>query len=152
MTLKLEKVEQEKRSQYLEYLLLADASEVVVNKYINDGDMFSIHYENEVAGVLLVTYHPNQVVELKNMALDTKYRRGRGLGKLIVTEAFKIYKRKGISKVIVGTANSSIGNMVFYQKIGFRMTEIKKNFFKVYPEPIYENGIRALDMVMFEKI
>lgn len=31
------------------------------------------------------------------------------------------------------------------------MVEIKKDFFKNYPIPIYENGIRALDMVMFEK-
>lgn len=53
--------------------------------------------------------------------------------------------------MIVGTANSSIGNLAFYQKVGFRITEVKKDFFSKYPEPIFENGIQALDMIMFEK-
>ncbi|WP_286230845.1 GNAT family N-acetyltransferase [Neobacillus mesonae] len=149
--IKLEPVDQQNRLQYLDYLLLADESEIAVNTYINDGDLFSIRFEDEMIGVALFTYHSEQVVELKNIALDPKHR-GKRLGKLVVTKAFSFYKRKGIRKIIVGTANSSIGNLAFYQKLGFRMFEIKKDFFKDYPEPIFENGIRALDMVMFEKI
>jgi ribosomal protein S18 acetylase RimI-like enzyme len=148
--IKLDVVHQENRQRYLEYLLLADESEVAINKYINDGDMFSIHYENKMAGVVIFNYHSQLIVELKNIALAPNFR-GKGLGKLVITKACELYKRKGISKVIVGTANSSIGNLAFYQKVGFRMTEIKKDFFIDYPEPIYEDGIRALDMVMFEK-
>ena len=53
--------------------------------------------------------------------------------------------------MIVGTANSSIDNIAFYQKLGFRMAEIKRDFFKAYPTPIFENGIIALDMIVFEK-
>ncbi|WP_248736981.1 GNAT family N-acetyltransferase [Neobacillus rhizosphaerae] len=83
--------------------------------------------------------------------MTTEDCRGNGLGKLVVKEAFHLYKNKGLDKMIVGTANSSIDNLAFYQKLGFRMVEIKKDFFKNYPEPIFENGIRALDMVMFEK-
>lgn len=149
-SIELELVESENRTQYLDYLLLADENEIIVNTYINDGEMYSIHLNNEIVGVVLFTYHSNQVVELKNIALDPKYR-GRGLGKVVITKAFKKFERKGISKVIVGTANSSIGNVAFYQKVGFRMVEIRKNFFKDYPEPIFEDGIRAIDMVMFEK-
>jgi ribosomal protein S18 acetylase RimI-like enzyme len=145
----LEVVEQKNRQQYLEYLLLADESKVAINKYINGGDMFSIHYKNKMAGVVIFNYHSQLIVELKNIALAPNCR-GKGLGKLVITKACEFYKRKGISKVIVGTANSSIGNLAFYQKVGFRMTEIKKDFFRDYPEPIYEDGIRALDMVMFE--
>ncbi|MFN7253508.1 MAG: GNAT family N-acetyltransferase [Anaerobacillus sp.] len=148
--IKLDVVHQENRQQYLEYLLLADESEVAINKYINEGEMFSIHYENKMAGVVIFNYHSQLIVELKNIALAPNFR-GKGLGKLVITKACELYKRKGNSKVIVGTANSSIGNLAFYQKVGFRMTEIKKDFFRDYPEPIYEDGIRALDMVMFEK-
>ncbi|WP_138417113.1 GNAT family N-acetyltransferase [Aquibacillus sediminis] len=147
---KIEEVKQSERHQYINFLLLADESEAVVQKYIHDGDMFSIHYENKVAGVMIFTFHSDQVVELKNIALDSRYR-GNGLGTFVVTEAFKIYKRRGKRKMVVGTANSSIGNLIFYQKLGFRMVEIKRDFFKAYPEPIIESGIRALDMVMFEK-
>ena len=146
----LHMVKQEERSSYLEYLLLADESEQVVNTYISDGEMYAILFEENIAGVVLFTFHADDVVELKNIALASSSR-GKGLGKLVVNEAFNIYKRRGMSKMIVGTANSSIGNLAFYQKAGFRMAEIKKDFFKKYPEPIFEDGIRALDMVMFEK-
>lgn len=39
----------------------------------------------------------------------------------------------------------------FYQKSGFRMLGIRRDYFADYPEPIIENGIRGLDMVLFER-
>ncbi|MCM3765179.1 GNAT family N-acetyltransferase [Neobacillus niacini] len=146
----LKSVEQDKRKLYMEWLLLADESEEIVKGYINDGEMFSVLFDGETAGVVLFTFQPGQVVEVKNMALAQNFR-GMGLGKTILQEAFEIYRAQGMQKMIVGTANSSIANLAFYQKAGFRISEIKKDFFKKYPEPIYEYGIRALDMVMFEK-
>ncbi|WHY78408.1 GNAT family N-acetyltransferase [Neobacillus sp. WH10] len=146
----LEAIETEKRNLFFDYLLIADESEEIVRAYINDGEMFSICCEGKIAGVVLFTFHSNGIVELKNIALTEDYR-GKGLGKIVVNEAFDLYKIKGLNKMIVGTANSSIDNLAFYQKLGFRMVEIKKDFFKNYPTPIYENGIRAMDMVMFEK-
>lgn len=147
----LEIVAQEHRNSFMDLLLLADESEEVVNEYINEGEMYSILYGGEIAGVALFTFHPEQIVELKNVALGENFR-GRGLGKMILNQAFEVYRTKGLEKMIVGTANSSIANLAFYQKAGFRMTEIKRGFFEKYPAPIYENGIRALDMVMFEKV
>ena len=141
---------QNERKNYLNYLLLADESEEVVNTYLNDGEMFAIQYNQEIAGAALFTFHPNYVVELKNIALNPACQ-GKGAGKLVVCKAFAYYKERGFRKMIVGTANSSIGNLAFYQKAGFRMTAIRKGFFEKYPEPIFEDGIRALDMVMFEK-
>ncbi|GAA0453588.1 GNAT family N-acetyltransferase [Alkalibacillus silvisoli] len=149
-SIKLKSVSKQNREQFLSYLLLADESEDIVKQYIDKGDMFSIQVGNEIAGVSLFTYPSRDVVELKNIALAPEFR-GIGLGKLVIYEACKIYVNKRICKMIVGTANSSIANIAFYQKVGFRLSEIKKNFFMGYPEPIYENGIRALDMVMFEK-
>ena len=146
----LEAIETEKRNLFFDYLLIADESEEIVREYINDGEMFSICCEGKIVGVVLFTFHSNGIVELKNIALTEDYR-GKGLGKLVVNEAFDLYKIKALHKMIVGTANSSIDNLAFYQKLGFRMVEIKKDIFKNYPTPIYEDGIRALDMVMFEK-
>ncbi|WP_096190905.1 GNAT family N-acetyltransferase [Neobacillus soli] len=142
-------IEIEKRNTFKDYLLLADESEEIVSEYINDGEMFAVHCEGQIIGVALFIFHPNGIVELKNIAISEGYR-GKGLGKQVVKEAFHLYKLKGFHKMIVGTANSSIDNLAFYQKLGFRMTEIKKDFFKKYPTPIYESGIRALDMVMLE--
>lgn len=148
MVLKI--ISQEERPLYLDYLLLADESEAIVKQYMNEGEMFSINYAGSIAGVVLFTFHPNHIVELKNIALTEDFR-GHGLGKVVIRESFALYQQKGFAQMIVGTANSSIANLAFYQKVGFRMAEIKKDFFKNYPTPIYENGIRALDMVMFQK-
>nr|MBP6562703.1 hypothetical protein [Neisseriaceae bacterium] len=50
--------------------------------------------------------------------------------------------------VFVGTANSSLNQLGFYQKAGFRLSHIVPNYFiDHYPDPIIENGLRALDMV-----
>ncbi|WP_409250882.1 GNAT family N-acetyltransferase [Bacillus sp. SCS-153A] len=150
MSLLLSPVGLENRRDYLQLLLIADESAEAVNQYINEGDMFSIKFNDHLAGVLLFTPVKEGILELKNIALSSDCR-GRGLGKASIYEALSYYRRKGVKKVIVGTANSSIDNIAFYQKAGFRMYDIKRGFFLKYPEPIYENGIRALDMLMFEK-
>ncbi len=148
---KLTPVRLEKRIEYLDYLLLADESEGIVKAYINDGEMYAIDFEGNIAGVVLFTFHPNRIVELKNIAIAEECR-GMGLGKAVINETFSLFQSKGLEKMMVGTANSSISTIAFYQKLGFRMAAIKKDFFKKYPMPIYENGIQALDMIMFEKI
>ncbi|ETI70400.1 GNAT family N-acetyltransferase [Neobacillus vireti] len=146
----LKAIEMEKRNSFLDYLLLADESEEIVREYINDGEMFAMLFNGQIIGVAQFIFLQDGIVELKNIAIIEDYR-GKGIGKLVIKEAFGLYKMKGLNKMLVGTANSSIANLAFYQKLGFRMDEIKKDFFKKYPTPIYENGIRALDMVMLER-
>lgn len=148
----LRSVERANRSKFLPYLLLADESERVVKEYISEGQMFEIIVDDDkVAGVALFMEESGDVVELKNIALDQKFR-GHGLGKKVIASACDRYRVEGFRKMIVGTANSSIANIAFYQKAGFRMAEIRKDFFLKYPEPIFEDGIRAVDMVMFERV
>ncbi|MFD1735462.1 GNAT family N-acetyltransferase [Bacillus salitolerans] len=148
--IKLEEIEQENRYKYLHFLLLADESEEVVRTYMNEGDLFAIYFNQQIVGTVLFTHHQNKVVELKNIAI-TENDRNKGFGKVVIEQSCNLYKQNGFTSMIVGTANSSIGNLAFYQKAGFRMVHIKKDFFLKYESPIYENGIRALDMVMFEK-
>ncbi|MEH7375259.1 hypothetical protein [Neobacillus drentensis] len=52
-------VKSEERILLLDYLLMADESEEIVKHSINDGEMFSIGYEDKVAGVVLFCFHPN---------------------------------------------------------------------------------------------
>lgn len=55
MKLLLSPVRLENRRGYLPLLLIADESEDVVNSYIGEGEMFSIHYNDQLAGVILFT-------------------------------------------------------------------------------------------------
>ncbi|WP_163100657.1 GNAT family N-acetyltransferase [Peribacillus alkalitolerans] len=146
----LNEVKHEERIRYMAYLLMADESEEVITLYIDEGELYAIHNEGEFIGVILFIFESSEVVEIKNMALIPEAR-GKGLGKEVIKKAFHLFREKQYKFMSVGTANSSIANLAFYQKAGFRMTDIKKDFFKKYPEPIFEDGIRALDMVMFSK-
>lgn len=152
MSVQLQVVGNERRLELLPYLLLADESESVVKEYITAGEMYSIiHGGGSMAGVALFVEESEGVIELKNIALVPHFRE-RGLGKKVLALACEIYCEKGFHKMIVGTANSSIANIAFYQKAGFRLAEIRKDFFLKYPEPIFEDGIQAVDMVMFERL
>lgn len=146
----LKAVPNDKRHEFLEYLLLADDSKEMVEQYMHDGDLYSINFNGSVVGVVLFVPQSEKAVELKNIALDESIR-GKGIGRVVIEEACKIYQQQGAAKMMVGTANSSIDNLAFYQKCGFRISSIKKDFFLSYPEPIFEFGIRAFDMIMFER-
>lgn len=57
----------------------------------------------------------------------------------------------GFETVEIGTGNSSIDQLAFYQKCGFRIAAIDPDFFiRHYPEPIFENGIQCRDMIRLE--
>ena len=76
-------------------------------------------------------------------------RHGQGIGRQIVAWLIEQARGRGKSAVRVGTANASIDNIAFYQKCGFRMDEVRKDYFWYYREPIYENGIQVRDMLVF---
>jgi GNAT superfamily N-acetyltransferase len=76
-------------------------------------------------------------------------RHGQGIGRAIVAWLIDEARRRGKAAVLVGTANSSIGNVAFYQKVGFRMDHVRKDYFRYYREPVYENGIQIRDMLVF---
>ena len=76
-------------------------------------------------------------------------RQGEGLGRQLVLWLVEEARRRGKTAIVVGTANSSTGNFAFYQKCGFRMHQVRRGYFWYYREPVYENGLRKLDLLMF---
>ncbi|MNJ03534.1 putative N-acetyltransferase YvbK [compost metagenome] len=54
----------------------------------------------------------------------------------------------GYQTIEVGTGSTGVAQLALYQKCGFRMTGIDRDFFtRHYAEPIYENGMQLKDMV-----
>ena len=70
---------------------------------------------------------------------------GQGIGKQLLSEAVKIAERSGCKTIEVGTGNSSLAQLAFYQKAGFRITGVVRDFFVT--KNIIENGIRCRDMI-----
>lgn len=136
----------------MELLLLADPSEKAINKYLKKGNCFGAYEGNNLIGVYVLISKSSGMLEIMNIAV-IKEKQNRGIGKILLADAIKRAKKEGAKKLLVGTGNSSVSQLAFYQKCGFRIVKIKKDYFvKKYKKPIFENGIQCRDMIMLEII
>ena len=134
---------------YWDMLLLADPSKATVEAYLADGNLFVAEWDDTVVGVYILLQADGALWELKNIAVPPEWQ-DKGVGKALIAAAITSAKELGAERLEVGTGNSSINQLAFYQKSGFRMQRIAKNYFTLnYDEPIYENGIQCRDMVIF---
>ncbi len=136
----------------IDLLLIADPSLDAINKYINKSKIIGVKIENIIVGVIVFLEKEDRVYEIMNLAVDEEYRR-RGFAKELIKKAEEYIKSLGGIKVLIGTGNSSIHQIKLYKKVGFMITDIKKNFFiENYEEKIYENNIQCRDMIVLEKL
>lgn len=145
----------EERERYLPLLLLADESEAQVRSYVEEGDLYVMPDEaGAPCGVVLVLHEENATAELKAVAVAPEHQ-GRGVGKQLLTLVLAALGAIGVRRVVVGTGNSSIGQLAFYQKAGFRLWRIERDVFtpeRGYPADLVENGIRLRDMVWLDQL
>jgi GNAT superfamily N-acetyltransferase len=137
------------RDAWIPLLELADEPEPL-RTYLNDGALYGLVDEQSgkpLAAVLVIGVD-DKTVELRAVAVEED-ERGRGLGTWIVSEVCNRVRRAGM-RVVVGTASSGIRQLGFYQRLGFRLTHVDRDFFtpeRGYPAGLSENGIRTRDMV-----
>lgn len=74
--------------------------------------------------------------------------RGKGYGKAMIRWILDEARRRDVEAVCVGTANAGLDNIAFYQKCGFRMDSVRKDYFNYFSSPVYENGIQIRDMLV----
>lgn len=128
-------------------LLLADPSEEIIESYIHRGKCFVAESTGEIIGVYVFIDTRPQTVELVNVAV-VEEEHGKGFGKQLVRHSVETARSMGYKTIELGTGNSSVGQLALYQKCGFRIVGVDRDFFTVhYHEPIYENGIQCCDMV-----
>ncbi|MDE6362287.1 MAG: GNAT family N-acetyltransferase [Clostridia bacterium] len=133
---------------YLSLLLLADEQESMIDRYIDKGEMYVLD-DDGVKAEIVVCDEGNGILEIKNLAVEPQYKR-QGYGKKLVEFVCEHYKAK-YHTIRVGTGNSPL-TVPFYEKCGFKRSEVIKDFFtENYDHPIYECGIRLVDMIYFTK-
>ncbi len=131
----------------MDLLLLADPSPKHVQEYVQRGECFIAEMGNDIIGVYVLLPTRPETVELVNIAVLEDHH-GKGIGKKLMMNAIQIAKSKGYKTMEVGTGNSSIAQLAFYQKCGFRITGVDIDFFiRRYTEEIFESGIQCKDMV-----
>lgn len=127
-------------------LLSADPSKEKVDEYLKKGSCYVLG-EEEIVGVYVLLEISHDTVEIMNVAVSEQMQ-GKGLGKQLILDALEKAKEAGYEEIVIGTGNSSLNQLALYQKCGFRITSIDRDFFiRNYKEEIYENGIRCVDMI-----
>lgn len=133
-------------------LLLADPSRILVEAYLKQGDCYVCEEKDEIIGTYVIVKLNDDTTEIKNVAVREDMQ-GQGIGKKLILDALRTAKASGSSTVEIGTGNSSIGQLALYQKCGFRISDVVKDFFvNQYEERIFENGIHCRDMIRLEII
>lgn len=136
----------------MELLLLADPSEKLVKEYLQKGDCYTANLNSEVVGVLLTNKTAPHTVEIMNVAVKESYQ-NQGIGKKMIKYVInEIKKQPDIDCIEIGTGNPGVGQMLLYQKCGFRIVGVDLDFFRrTHPEErIYENGIECRDMILMK--
>jgi GNAT superfamily N-acetyltransferase len=134
-----------------ELLLEADPSRELVDKYLSHSEVYVALLNDKVVGTYVLFPVSPEVVEIKNISVQDEYQ-GRGLGTLMLKDASIKAKEKNYKKIIIGTGNTSVGQLYLYQREGFDLTAITRDFFiKNYPEIIYENGIQVKHLLILTK-
>ena len=143
----IEKVIKNKKD-YLTLLLLADEQENMIDRYLEQGEMFILK-NPDVVGECVVCDLGDGVFEVKNIAIDPTVH-GKGYGRALLTFVETHYKGR-CRLLLVGTGDSPL-TVPFYQKCGFREHHRVKNFFTDnYDHPMWEAGVQLVDMVYLAK-
>ena len=74
------KKQKDNKKQYMDLLLEADPSEKMINKYLSEGELFVLTYNDELACIAVTIKKDDDTIELKNIATKENYR-GKGYAK-----------------------------------------------------------------------
>ena len=141
------KIENNKK-RYIDLLLLGDEDEKMIDKYLERGEMYILD-DNGIKAECVVTDEGNKILEIKNIAVSSKFQK-QGYGKKLIEFITEKYS-ENFSVIQAGTGDSPL-TIPFYEKCGFRKSHIVKNFFiDNYKNPIYEEGVQLIDMIYLQK-
>ena len=134
-------------------LLLADEPEPL-RKYLDTGDLYVLRDRDGSplgAMVAIPDAGADTTMELRAVAI-AEGQHNRGLGQIMVRGVIDDLASRGVRRIIVGTSNAGIGQIAFYQKVGFRSGDRAGLLHaeKGYDPDERENGLPHRDMVWFE--
>ena len=136
------------KKEYLDLLLLADEQESMIDKYLEQGDLFAL-YDGGLKSVCVVTRESDDVCELKSIATYEKCQ-GKGYASKLLNHIFSHYKGR-YRTMLVGTGDCP-WILRFYENNGFKPSHRIKNFFTDnYDHPMFEDGVQLVDMVYLKR-
>ena len=119
----------------------------LINDPINT--TYAAYQATELVGAAILRWSDNSEIEV--LSVD-RGKRGQGIGKDIISALIEEARNKNAASLLVGTSSMSLENIMFYQKCGFRMSHVRRDYFvNTYPEQTWEwRGVPLRDMIVFE--
>jgi ribosomal protein S18 acetylase RimI-like enzyme len=112
-----------------------------------DNQSYVAKADGLVVGAAVVRWQPGLTSELLYLGVAEEHR-GHGHGRRIVRHLVDELAGHG-GRLVVGTASSSLDNIAFYQRCGFRMDSVRRDHFAYVDPPVTEFGIPMRDMIVF---
>jgi ribosomal protein S18 acetylase RimI-like enzyme len=142
------------REAWVPLLQLADEPGPL-RRALRHGDLYGIAdgKTGRPRAAVLVTDEQDGAAELRVVAV-AEADQGSGLGSWLVAHVCQRLRTSGIRRAVVGTGNSGMRQLAFYQRLGFRLERIERDAFtpaRGYPADLSENGIPTRDMVWMER-
>ena len=136
------------KNQFLDLLLLADESELMIDKYLSDGDLFAL-YDDDLKSVCVVSHIDSDTCELKNIATYEQFQ-GKGYGRALINFVSDFYQND-YKYMLVGTGEVP-WIVSFYESCGFEYSHRVKNFFiDNYDHAMFDGDIQLVDMIYLKK-
>ena len=140
--MELVKIKDDRKTLYMDLLLIADEDVRMIEKYLSRGEMFAL-CDGDLKALCVVTEEGPGVYEIKNFVTVPKYQR-QGYGQRLISLIADHYKHLG--------KGDSPATLLFYEKCGFQKSHTVKNFFRDhYDQPIYEDGKQLADMIYLKR-
>lgn len=131
-------------------LLDADPSRSLVDCYLKEGILFEVMADNQCIATLVLVTLPHSILEIKNLSVDPLHRK-KGMAQSILSFTIDYAKQHHFKCIEIGTGATSFEQLYLYQKMGFRVSSIEKDFFtRYYKEPIIENKLVLKDMIRLQ--
>ena len=132
-------------------LLEADPSEEQVQTYLNGSDIYIALSDGKTVGVCVLKPLSSATLELMNIAVEPN-QQAAGIGRQLLQFVIAESRKKQAKELVLGTGTFGY-QLAFYQREGFRVVGIDKDFFlDNYDEPVMENGIQHKDMLRLQLI
>jgi ribosomal protein S18 acetylase RimI-like enzyme len=132
---------------------LAEDSPSQLDSYLDRGRVLVAVCGPRVLGHVQITDRDEPAeAEIKNLAVLPSHRR-RGIGRALVATAVELARNESRRTLLVATGAADVGNLRFYQRMGFRMRSIERDAFTAatgYDSRPSVDGIQLCDRVWLD--
>ncbi|CAJ1179721.1 putative N-acetyltransferase YvbK [Companilactobacillus crustorum] len=142
---------QKATAEHYHLMLMADPSKTIVKSYLPRSYKFELVADAKLLGLVLLIDTRPETIEIVNLAVAEEFQNS-GYGEKLVHFALHWAQKNHYHTVEIGTGSTSFAQLYLYQKCGFRVVSIDRDFFvDNYHEPIIENKLVLKDMIRLKK-